>query len=238
MERASAGATHEVSEARCAHDPGRSRGDTNFLRWRAGNYFSPGQSGACPLNACPRIFRDYRRNHLDACVHEMKQETPTQPGSGTTRRVAGGARTSQPEPRGPDASRRLKAALRTGLLDPNDTTASTCRSERPESNAPDDTVGREPAALSLASGIAPSPSLRSPPSRGHHCRIWCAPVMSSLAAGEQRSIWRLGTNSEHLGDAAHTAQSGCAADQRRGCLTRVTGQAVRQRDLTRIVQRK
>ena len=79
---------------------------------------------------------------------DSKRKAPPQPDSGSLvewREAPTPVGHGRP---GPNASRRIyRAALRTSLLDPNATTASTCRREHPESNAPDDRVGRHVRAL-------------------------------------------------------------------------------------------
>src|ERR1022692_1754401 len=114
------------------------------------NNFSPGQnaSGASPR---PTWTSSMTIAGIISTLAFMdsKRKAPPQPDSGIARRVARGAHTSRPRSRGPNASRRIyRAALRTSLLDPNATTASTCRREHPErGNAPDDRVGRHVRAL-------------------------------------------------------------------------------------------
>ena len=126
------------------------------------NNFSPGQnaSGASPR---PTWTSSMTIAGIISTLAFMdsKRKAPPQPDSGIARRVARGAHTSRPRSRGPNASRRIyRAALRTSLLDPNATTASTCRREHPESKTADERIGRaatarttrRPAPASTASG--------------------------------------------------------------------------------------
>jgi hypothetical protein len=141
-----------------------------FARERA----VPVRRFGCLLKAILHVFRDHRPNGLDACVHGFKGQASLQPESGMARRSgrnyphqsATVARVPTPPA---DASEQHSAPVRSTLTT---RPLSTCRSEHPESNAADDRIGREPAACSLAAGTAPSPSLRSRPTRGRRCRIW------------------------------------------------------------------